>query len=436
MRLSGLSFESMPSPFVPLRFFLTAPIFAILAAILFFYDAGIIVESRWSQETLAIVHLMTLGFMLMSMTGALFQFIPVMTGYVLPASQKMVPIIYFSLVFGCLFLTAGFLLQNIILFQISAILLSLYSLLFMALLSFVLVAIKSKKEAIFILRIVNFSLFITLGIGFFMLLAYSFKELGIVYHLYTDIHVMWALLGWTILLLLAVSSQVIPMFHVTPRFSPQYLKIISIFFLLCLMTISILSLNGGSHILLSMGKLLLSCCVLVYALYSLLMISKRKRKVKDMSINFWRFGLLLLVFVVFLYWFNNLLTTRYAVKLELLIGLLFIFGFACSCIIGMMQKIVPFIIYMHLQRRVMMVPEKMSLLPNMQELISVKNQQIQFYLHLSSLCLLSMSIFFEQLGIFAATMMLINFIWLAYNIYYSAQQYWLINQQLLNVNNI
>ena len=93
MRMSGLSFASMPPLFIPLRFFLVAPWFGILASLLLLFYGESIITSRWTVETLAFTHLITLGFMLMSMMGALFQFIPVITGYSIPGSKKITPII-------------------------------------------------------------------------------------------------------------------------------------------------------------------------------------------------------------------------------------------------------------------------------------------------------------------------------------------------------
>ncbi|MFK5984165.1 MAG: hypothetical protein QM479_01890 [Pseudomonadota bacterium] len=433
MRMSGLSFESMPPLFIPLRFFLTAPFFGILASLLFLFDAQLIHSSRWSGETLAITHLLTLGFMLMSMTGAMFQFIPVITGYAIPASKHITSSIYFSLIFGSLFLTAGFLTQKVVFFQFALFFLAVVLVVFIGSLSYLLITLKSKKEAVFVLRLVDVSLLITLVLGLFMTMGYSFNGLGIAYREYTDLHLMWGLVGWTILLILAVSSQVIPMFHVAPAFPALYLKILSVFIMLCLMSLTLLVLTDSSDQLIKIADFSLSFGILVYAFYSLFMINKRKRKVKDITINFWRLALTILILVVALYWSNALINQYYVIELELLLGLLFIFGFAISCIIGMMQKIVPFIIYMHLQRKIMLKPTKMGLLPNMQSLISVKNQQVQLYLHILTLLLMSLSIVFNSvfvLSLLAAVMMFLNFSWLAYNLYYSSKQYWLISQQL------
>ncbi|MFK5894441.1 MAG: hypothetical protein QM504_14570 [Pseudomonadota bacterium] len=425
--MSGLSFESMPPLFIPLRFFLTAPVFGILASILLLIYADTMFNSRWSGEILALTHLFTLGFMLMSMTGALFQFIPVITGYSIPESKKITPIIYFSLIIGTLFLVVGFLYSSALFFQLSLLFLSIGFGVFTLALSYLLITLNSEKEAVFILRLVDIALFITLALGLFMIFAYAFEQFAISFRQYTNLHLMWGLLGWTILLIMAVSSQVIPMFHVTPPFPAKYLKSLSSALILSLIFLSIIFLAGISDLVQMIAELVVSFGVLIFSFYTLYMVTKRKRKVKDITINFWRMALVMPIVAVFLYWFNDLTLKLPSTQLEILLAILFIFGLAISSIMGMVQKMVPFIIYIHLQRLTMSYmktqPEKMGLLPNMQNLISVKNQEIQFYLHLVTLLLLVLSLFINGWAIIAALLMLLDFSWLSYNLFYSAKQY-------------
>jgi len=423
MRMSGLSFTSMPPLFVPLRFFLIAPWFGIFASLLFLFNGESMLTSRWSVDMLAFTHLITLGFMLMSMTGALFQFIPVITGYSIPASKKITPIIYYSMIIGIAFLVTAFLSTQAVFFQLAIAFLALAFGIFVFALSYLLITISSDKEAIFILRLVNIALLITLGLGLFMTFAYAFEEFLIPFRMYTNIHMMWGLIGWTILLIMAVSSQIIPMFHVTPAFSSIYLKTLSISLITCLVFISFFELKGGNDFAYWLGKIVLSFVVIIFSFYTLYVLYKRKRKVKDITVRFWHLALVMPILASFLFWFNDLLLKIPLVKLELLLGILIIFGLATSSIMGMMQKIVPFIIYMHLQGIVMKHPQHMALLPNMQTLISVKYQEIQFYLHLITLSALVLCLFYNSLIIPTAILMLMDFSWLSFNIIFSINQY-------------
>ena len=59
---SGLSLDQAPPVSVPLRFFLTAPLFGIVASVLMLISGPEIFVNRWSPSMVALTHLLTLGF--------------------------------------------------------------------------------------------------------------------------------------------------------------------------------------------------------------------------------------------------------------------------------------------------------------------------------------------------------------------------------------
>jgi hypothetical protein len=75
-----LSFDQAPPLAAPLRFFLTAPLFAILAGLLLLWSGPDLFASRWTPAALALTHLITVGFMLQVMLGAMIQILPVVAG--------------------------------------------------------------------------------------------------------------------------------------------------------------------------------------------------------------------------------------------------------------------------------------------------------------------------------------------------------------------
>jgi hypothetical protein len=97
---AGLSLEQAPPFSVPLRFFLTAPWFLVLAALLMLWQGPGIFASRWLPATLALTHLLTLGFMAQVMLGALMQMLPVMVGVVIPRPRLIAALIHIPLTLG------------------------------------------------------------------------------------------------------------------------------------------------------------------------------------------------------------------------------------------------------------------------------------------------------------------------------------------------
>ena len=104
-----LSFENAPPFAAPLRFFLTAPAFGVLGGLLLAWVGADIMASRWMPATLALKHLITDGFMLQIMLGALIQILPVVAGANLPRPLLLARVVNIGLSLGALLLAGGFL---------------------------------------------------------------------------------------------------------------------------------------------------------------------------------------------------------------------------------------------------------------------------------------------------------------------------------------
>ena len=104
-----LSFDKAPPFAAPLRFFITAPFFGLLAGLLLVWEGPSLLVSRWTPGTLAITHLLTIGFMLQTMLGALIQILPVVAGVNLANPLAVSRWLHVGLSVGALLLAAGFL---------------------------------------------------------------------------------------------------------------------------------------------------------------------------------------------------------------------------------------------------------------------------------------------------------------------------------------
>ena len=105
---AGLSFEQAPPFALPLRFFLTAPLFLLAAAGLIVLSPETL-ASRWTPQALALTHALTLGFLAMTMLGALLQMLPVVAGAPLPAPRRVAWLSHVALTLGSIALIGGFL---------------------------------------------------------------------------------------------------------------------------------------------------------------------------------------------------------------------------------------------------------------------------------------------------------------------------------------
>ena len=84
MKTGGLSLDQAPAEDIPLRFFISAPIFGILAGLMVLLKGNLLFPNTWMPMTVALTHLLTLGWMGSVMFGALYQMIQILVGGIIP----------------------------------------------------------------------------------------------------------------------------------------------------------------------------------------------------------------------------------------------------------------------------------------------------------------------------------------------------------------
>ena len=221
MRLTGLNFDQVPSLDVPFRFYLTAPFFAVIAGILLACFGADIWASRWSPAAFAITHLLALGVMAMIMFGSLFQLLPVLCGTPIRINSKILTLFLISFSSGLLCLIAGFF--QLISYTASLVLLGASLILFASLLLTTLIRFAGGQFTRLPILFAVISLMITLLMGITFLANFSWGFFGALPKYWTNIHASFGIFGWVTLLIVTISFQVIPMFHVTPEF-PQKVR--------------------------------------------------------------------------------------------------------------------------------------------------------------------------------------------------------------------
>lgn len=435
MRMTGLNFEAIPAISSPLRFYLTAPIFALLAAILIALHGETLWLSRWMPVTLAVTHLIALGVMAMIMIGSLFQVMPVLCGVAIPIAGWRLHLLHATLVTGVLTLVAAFL--GWLSFLLPFILLGLSLGYFSLTLAWLLITQAKGEQTRLPILFAILALVALLLIGLVLLSGYLWGFMPTAGKVLTNLHAGIGSFGWIMLLVMAVSFQVIPMFHVTPGVSKKWRHAL---ITLLVIGLAISSLGAFGFVLpLSWGWLLCIVATLLYSLVTLDRLSKRKRKLPDVVINYWKIGLvnLMLACSVLLWLVLPFEKPTWAMlwqtKLEVLLGFLFGFGFVLAIIQGMLLKIVPFLISLHLQRLMMQNPMAMIPLPDHYQLISRVRMKWQFYSYLTLLSALWLAFLLPVITPLMAVIFATNWLVIAYNIYGAITQYHEYRGKLLSV---
>ena len=212
-----LAFEQGPPVAVPARFFLTAPLYLVLAGVLLAFEGQAVFASRWTPAALALTHLLTLGFMLQIMLGALIQILPVVAGAHLPQPRLLAAVVHPALNLGVLSLALGFLQGASTWMYAAAVFLVIALGVFIAASGWALWRVPSTSPSIRGLKIALLALLITVVSGVYMLLALA-GGWPLVLDRVANLHAGWGLGGWSAILLAAVAYVVVPMFQLTPGY--------------------------------------------------------------------------------------------------------------------------------------------------------------------------------------------------------------------------
>ncbi|MCP4830739.1 MAG: hypothetical protein GY886_00840 [Gammaproteobacteria bacterium] len=399
----------MPPLKVPFRFFITAPLFGILAALLLLGSGTDGWSTRWLPEIVAATHLLTLGFMATIMLGALFQVLPVLSGYSIPGQHWLAPTVQLMVSGGALALGGAFISADHGWQLTAIILLSGGFSLFIGALGLHLIRLGSTDgNSIFAIRLAALSLLVSLSLGIIMLGAYMGIQIPHILANNGMTHLRFALLGWVLLLIMGVSYQIIPMFHVTPNYPKNISRIlVSAIF----MALTVLML-GRSYWLILTGGCVLILAAGIYALISFYLLRQRKRKIIDYTIRFWQLGLSCLLLALLGYAISLSGIKEPSAVNELQWGILMIPGFAISIMMGVLYKIAPFLSWLHLQQACLKQPMDILKLPTMHDLLPVKYGRIQFCLHCLTLALLLNALQLPVIRPLAAITLAADFIWL------------------------
>ena len=401
MAARGLLFDQAPPPSVPLRFLLTAPWFAMLAAALLAWAGPDAVASRWTPALLGVTHLLTLGFMAMTMLGALFQILPVIGGVPLPGARTVASIVHPALALGALALAMGMTLGMQWAIRAALALLATAFIVFLVPAARCLLRGDLRDPALRTIGLALLGLVLAISLGATMATAFGWAFALPLVRL-TALHAAWGLLGWTVLLVAGVAQQVVPMFQATAPYPRWFARAFAPTLVALLLAWSVASWVGMEFLSASLTWLILAATA-SFALVTLWLQRKGRRQRRDPTAWFWTLGMLSLLAAPVALGGAQLWGWPENTALPLAIGTLTIVGFALSVISGMLYKIVPFLLWLELQRDLRGRP------PHIKQIMPEHYARLQLWLHAAAtLTLLSAAVghevwFYPGAGLLAAS---------------------------------
>ncbi|HRP94709.1 MAG TPA: hypothetical protein PL143_00525 [Rhodocyclaceae bacterium] len=354
----ALGYDAAPAFTTPARFFVTAPLFGVVAG-LFLLVAPDLLASRWTPGALALTHLITVGFMLMIMVGALFQILPVVAGAVLPAANAVAAVVHASLTAG-----AAALVWGLAAMQPDVLLAAAWLLGFGFTLFFVVAAVGLWRAPVsqatprdLRLALICFGIAIMLGLLLAMVLA---RGLGLPLFTLLKLHVGWAWLGGAGILLAATSWVVVPMFQITPNYPDLVTRYWAIGACTALVLWSVAVLADVSYAELMLVLMLLALAA-TYTITTLRLQQRSRKSTADSTIRAFQLGMASLmaglVCVLIAHYHDHAVW-------PILGGVLILHGGFVSVIQGMLYKIVPFLAWLHLNQAGLKAPNMKKLQPD------------------------------------------------------------------------
>ena len=403
MELVGLSTDQAPPISAPVRFFLTAPLFGVLAGFLMFFSDSASLMNRFSMDSIVITHTMTIGFLAFIMLGAMTQMLPVLAGAKMPKVMFVTKYSYIFLLIGTLSMLLGLSLGNTLLNTIAFVGLGSGFLMILIATALSLKTVVNFNATVKAISTSMIFAFLIVFMGLYLLYGYVANDITQTHLIVANIHSVWAIFGFGVILIIGVAFQVLPMFYVAPKFKRfckrRVVWLISTGLLLWLFF------SAFYEEYAIIAKIWIALFVWAFATTVWLKLSRRKRPISDVTVWYWRAASVFLTLGSFLWIFDEYFKHEYIVMVAILIG----GGFILSIMIGMMYKIIPFLVWFHLNGMGYMS------IPTMNEMINKNLSRLQFILFIASLIGFIFSFYYGSMLKISALSFIVSMMILEYN---------------------
>lgn len=390
--MRGLSLDQAPPLATVASFFVMGPLFAGAAGTLLAWRGLDALTQPFAPLTLALTHLLTLGFLGSVMMGALYQMIPVVLGEPVPRA-RLAHVVHASFGVGVVCLVVGITtpIPNAVLAAIG--LLGGALLLFLAPVGLALWRTTTKTETASGMRFAVFSFFLVAALGLWMAHGHAGMAFPGERVRFVDAHLALGFFGWVASLLTAVSWQVVPMFYLAEEQPRPWRRATHVLLVVGALTptLGLLGLRLlASHVdsaafesacgaLIRYGTApALVGAFLLHPLLTLRSLNRRKRKRRDASVRFWQAAMILAPVVAVAAVATGLTSDPRA---RFVYGALALWGWAGLVMHGMLGRIVPFLVWFHRFSAL----AGLQPIPSMKSLLPDSRVELGLRLHLTSL---------------------------------------------------
>lgn len=404
----------MAPPFVLVaHYFLAATIFFAFSALTlpFFWTH---LDSFFVSTTIAsFSHLFLLGFVMMTIFGAMYQLVPVILEIPL-FSKDFAYVQFYLFVIGILLMVFAFALEGsyMLLLPYGALICYISMIIFII---NILLTYKNLKKWSIVAKFIfvsNIFLFIGITIGFLIAIHLSYGVFEFDPMPMIKMHIVATVVGYVTMTIMGVAMVLVPMFGLSHGFDDKPIKIA--FYLITIGVILYLASVFDMEFINIFSILLISISILFFAYQMIVIYRNRARKIVDywslnMVASFWL--LISVIIMAFLIVFVDF------EALKLAIGFALFFGFFLFIVVGHIYKILPFLVWF--QRYSPLVGKQK--VPMLHEMVLTKLANMQFWTSLAGFVVALCGILsgFAPLFLAGSIAMAVGAFMVIYNVFYT-----------------
>lgn len=375
----ALSPAHAPPVSVPLRFFVTGVGFALLAGGMLLWQGPALLAAPRAPAGIALVHLLTLGFITTIALGALLQMVPVLGQVHLPRPRLLAAVVHPLMLLGTLGLAGGMLAPATALLRAGGAALGAGTAVFLVAMAVTLARAGPRGNATLAgmrLALLGLALTVLAGLG---RLAVWAGAPGLP-PAAAAVHLTWGLLGWLGLLIMAVAWQVVPMFLHAPQYPAPLRRWLPRVLFVLLLGWSAAALAGAPGWVRAAIEVALAAGVAAFALFTLRLQPRRAGRSAPPLGGYWRLAMLCLLGAAALWPAAGLAAAP--ATAGRVVAALVLAGVVSSVMLGMLQHIVPFLVWLQARGR----PGGPH---NVEQVLPRQRARLQLRLHAAAVALLA-----------------------------------------------
>jgi len=404
--ITGVTPQKLSPADMIIPFFVLSALSYLTLTVLIYFAADSFSQHYFHPKLLAITHVAALGFITSVIIGSLYQMFPVIFETEIK-NEGLGRLSFYALMSGLLFLAHSFWVFNVgYAFHIGGCLTVLSLVLFSYVFySSVRGCPNWKIEFDFISTSVLW-LLLTGLVGLLLVFNFSYPFIPKSHLEILKIHAHMGLVGWIVLLVIGVSSRLLPMFIIakSPDTTPlkySYGLINTGLFLFC---VTVYFALPAWLIYVSVFLIEAGIAIFLYFMYYVFRERIRRKLDAGLTLTFISFLLLVAVLPLAMLIPSAVLPEKSMMTLRIVYGVMILLGFSGALILGQALKIVPFILWMYRFQQFSGTKK----IPLPKDMVSEKISGAVMYLFLGGLLILLVSLILNSIpGNKAAAILLI-----------------------------